>query len=147
MQVSVKTTFTEAKGAVDASFKRIQRQTTVTGLFREIRALATYMQRLEAISPIRAVWHYDMETVEAMDVSRHPRLQRMKRQVIAEILSAADAAQPSYYTANPVGVPFRRRVDAATPILNSFMENAMRVSRKNSQLAVAKRKRIFRGRR
>lgn len=147
MQVSVKTTFTEAKGAVDASFKRIQRQTTVSGLFREIRTLARYMKALEAISPIRAVWHYDMETVEAMDVSRHPRLQTMKRQVIAEMLSAADAAQPAYYTANPVGMPFRRRVDAATPILNTFMKNAMRVSRKNSQLAVAKRKRIFRDRR
>ena len=144
MQVSVRTTFTEAKGAVDNSFRRIQKQTTVSGLFREIRALARYMQALEAISPIRAEWHYDAETVEAMDVSRHPKLEAMKRQVIREMLSAADSALPSYYTANPVGIPFKRRVDAASPLLDSFMRNAMRVSRKNAQKAIAKRKRIYR---
>ena len=144
MQVSVKTTFTEAKGAVDASFRRIQGQTTVSGLLSEIRTLATYMQQLEAISPITAVWEYDVETVEAMDVSRHPKREAMKRQVIREMLSAADSALPSYYTANPIGMPFRRRVDAATPLLDSFMRTAVQVSRKNAQKAIAKRKRIHR---
>lgn len=137
-------TFTQAVRFLDGSFKRIGKQTTVRGLLAEVQALANYFIALEARSPIRAVWEYDLETVQSMDVSRYPRLQAMKRQVVIEMLASADAASPSYYTANPFGLPFRRRVDAALPILTTFMETAMKVSRANTQKAVSRRRRIRR---
>ena len=134
--------FEQALMFTNLSFKRITSQTRVDALFAEIRRFANYMIKLEARSPIRAVWEYDAETVQSMDVSKYPRLQAMQKQVVSEMLSAADAGD--YYRANPQGIPFRRRIDAATPLLDAFMTNAMRMSRKNAQKAIMKRKRIMR---
>lgn len=129
-KITTRVTFEDAKSAVSHSMRRISRQTTVKGLFAEIRALANYMIQLEKRSPIVAEWHYD--DVMAMDTSSHPQLEKMKRAVLSEMLAKADAASPSYYTASPVGKPFQRRVEAASPVLDKFMWVASRLSRKNA---------------
>jgi len=126
-------TFEEAISQTKQSFQRMSRQTTVKGLFEEVRAFAQYMIELERRSPIVAEWHY--EDVKAMDTSRHPNLRKMQTALVEEMLMAADAAKPSYYTANPVGRPFQRRVSAAQPLLEKFMWVAERTSRSNAKKA------------
>ena len=106
---------------------------TVKGLFAEVRAFADYMIALERRSPIVAEWHY--EDVKAMDTSSLPQLEKMQTALVEEMLMAADAAKPSYYTANPVGRPFQRRVSAAQPLLEKFMWVAARTSRSNAKKA------------
>jgi hypothetical protein len=123
------------------SFNRMSKQTTISGLRAEIDAFARHMFVLQSHSPILATWSYN--DVQAMDVKNHPRLERMKEQVVIELLSAGDAAGPSYYTAQPIGRPFRRRVAAATPILNTFMRVASQLSRKNAHRALKGRRTIF----
>jgi len=132
-QITSSITYSEAIGEVKQSFQRMSRTRTVKGLFAEVRAFADYMIALERRSPIVAEWHY--EDVKTMDTSRHPQLEKMKKGVVEEMLVAADAAKPAYYTANPVGRPFQRRVRAAQPVLDKFMWVATRTSRKNAQKA------------
>ena len=112
-------TFQATQSFTKQSFNRMSKQTTISGLRAEIDAFARHMFVLQSHSPIIATWIYD--DVQAMDVKNHPRLERMKEQVVIELLSAGDAAGPSYYTARPVGRPFRNRVAAATPILDTFI--------------------------
>ena len=123
------------------SFNRMSKQTTISGLKTEIDAFARHMFVLQSRSPIIATWSYD--DIQAMDVKNHPRLERMKEQVVVELLSAGDRAGPSYYTAQPIGKPFRRRVAAATPILDTFMRVASQLSRKNAHRAVKGKRTIF----
>jgi len=132
-QITSSITFEEAISQTKQSFQRMSRQTTVKGLFAEIRAFAHYMFELERRSPIVAEWHY--EDVKAMDTKRHPNLRKMQTALVEEMLMAADAAQPAYYTANPVGRPFQRRVRAAQPILEKFMWVAARTTRSNAKKA------------
>jgi hypothetical protein len=111
----------------------MSKQTTISGLRAEIDAFARHMFVLQSRSPIIATWSYN--DVQAMDVKNHPRLERMKEQVVIELLSAGDRAGPSYSTAQPIGRPFRNRVAAATPILDTFMRVASQLSRKNAHRA------------
>ena len=90
---------------------------------------------------VEGAWSYN--DVQAVDVKNHPRLERMKEQVVIEMLSAGDRAGPSYYTAQPIGRPFRNRVAAATPILDTFMRVASQLSRKNAHRALKGRRTIF----
>ena len=131
MRVNI--TFNQALAFTDKSFKRISRQTTVRGVFAEVRAFANYMIGLEKQSPIVVTWIYD--DVASMDVRGYPQLEKMQRQLLSEMLARADAAGPAYYTGNPVGKPYQRRVDAAMPLLDNFMRVARQVSRKNAQRA------------
>jgi len=133
MKISATITYSEAIGEVKQSFQRMNRTKTVKGLFAEVRAFANYMIALERRSPIIAEWHY--EDVRAMDTKGMKNLRRMQTALVEEMLVAADAAQPAYYTANPVGRPFQRRVRAAQPLLEKFMFVATRTSRKNAQKA------------
>ena len=123
------------------SFNRMSKQTTISGLRAEIEAFANRMFVLQSRSPIIAT--FGVDDVRSMNVKGHPRLEQMKEQVVVELLSAGDAAGPSYYTAQPVGRPFRRRVTAATPILDTFMRVASQLSRKNAHRALKGRRTIF----
>ena len=134
-------TFNSTQAFTKQSFNRMSKQTTISGLRTEIDAFANRMFVLQSRSPIIATWSYN--DVQAMDVKNHPRLERMKEQVVIELLSAGDAAGPSYYTAQPIGKPFRRRVAAATPILDTFMRVASQLSRKNAHRALKGRRTIF----
>ena len=118
-------TFQATQSFTKQSFNRMSKQTTISRLKTEIDAFARHMFVLQSRSPIIATWIYD--DVQAMDVKNHPRLERMKEQVVIELLSAGDAAGPSYSTAQPIGRPFRNRVAAATPILNTFMRVASKL--------------------
>ena len=142
MQVKLITTFEQAKKEATASVARIQKQTTVTGLLREVRALASLMIRLEARSPIKAEFQYDVKDVQAMDVSKHPRLQKMQKEVVREMLAEADNGD--YYRGKPFLLPREHRIRRATPLLDVFMRQALAVSRGNQKRAVARRTRIFR---
>ena len=63
MRVNV--TYSQAIDFTDRAFKRMSRQTTVKGLFAEVRAFANYMLNLQ--SSLHVVqWHY--EDVQGMDV-------------------------------------------------------------------------------
>ena len=75
-----------------------------------------------------------------MDVSGFPQLEKMKQALVSEMLARADAAEPAYYRATPVGRPFRRRVKAALPLLDTFMRNATRVKRKHQRLVMRSRR-------
>ena len=134
-------TFEATQTFTKQSFNRMAKQTTISGLKTEIDAFARHMFVLQSHSPIIATWIYD--DVQAMDVKNHPRLERMKEQVVIELLSAGDRAGPSYYTAQPIGKPFRRRVAAATPILDTFMRVASQLSRKNAHRAIRGKRTIF----
>ena len=134
-------TFQATLSFTKQSFSRMEKQTTIAGLIAEIEAFASYMMRLQKRSPI--VVEFQLNDVQAMDVRGHPRLERMKEQVVIELLSASDAAGPSYYTAQPIGRPFRNRVAAATPILNTFMRVATQLSRRNAHRALKGRRTIF----
>ena len=123
------------------SFNRMSKQTTISGLRAEIDAFARHMFVLQSRSPIIAT--FGVDDVRSMNVKGHPRLERMKEQVVIELLSAGDAAGPSYYTAQPIGRPFRNRVAAATPILDTFMRLASQLSRKNAHRALKGRRTIF----
>ena len=94
------------------------------------------MLNLQKQSPIVVQWHY--EDVQGMDVRGYPQLEKMQRQLLSEMLARADAAGPAYYTSSPVGKPFQRRIDAAQPLLDTFMRTARQISRKNSQLIYKK---------
>ena len=134
-------TFNSTQAFTKQSFNRMSKQTTISGLKAEIDAFANRMFVLQSRSPIIATWSYN--DVQAMDVKNHPRLERMKEQVVIELLSAGDRAGPSYYTAQPIGKPFRRRVAAATPILDTFMRVASQLSRRNAHRALRGRRTIF----
>ena len=67
----------------------------------------------------------------------------MKEQVVIEMLAAGDKAGPSYYTTQPLGRPFRRRVAAATPILDTYVRVASQLSRKNAKRVLKGRRTIF----
>ena len=134
-------TFEATQSFTKQSFNRMAKQTTISGLRAEIDAFARHMFVLQSRSPIIATWSYN--DVQAMDVKNHPRLERMKEQVVIELLSAGDAAGPSYYTAQPIGRPFRNRVAAATPILDTFMRIATQLSRKNAHRALKGKRTIF----
>ena len=127
-------TFNSTQAFTKQSFNRMSKQTTISGLKTEIDAFARHMFVLQSRSPIIATWSYN--DVQAMDVKNHPRLERMKEQVVIELLSAGDRAGPSYYTAQPIGRPFRNRVAAATHILDTFMRVASQLSRKNAHRAI-----------
>ena len=134
-------TFQATQSFTKQSFNRMSKQTTISGLRAEIDAFANRMFVLQSRSPIIATWSYN--DVQAMDVKNHPRLERMKEQVVIELLSSGDRAGPSYYTAQPLGKPFRNRVAAATPILDTFMRVASQISRKNAHRALKGRRTIF----
>ena len=134
-------TFNSTQAFTKQSFNRMSKQTTIFGLKAEIDAFANRMFVLQSRSPIIATWSYN--DVQSMDVASHPRLQRMKEQIVIEMLAAGDAAGPSYYTSQPLGKPFRNRVTAATPILNNFMRVASQISRKNAHRAIRGRRTIF----
>ena len=134
-------TFNSTQAFTKQSFNRMSKQTTISGLKTEIDAFARHMFVLQSRSPIIATWSYD--DIQSMDVKNHPRLERMKEQVVVELLSAGDRAGPSYYTAQPIGRPFRNRVAAATPILDTFMRVASQLSRKNAHRALKGRRTIF----
>ena len=134
-------TFEATQSFTKQSFNRMAKQTTISGLIAEIDAFARHMFVLQSHSPIIATWIYD--DVQAMDVKNHPRLELMKEQVVIELLSAGDRAGPSYYTAQPIGKPFRRRVAAATPILDKFMRLASQLSRKNAHRSIRGKRTIF----
>ena len=134
-------TFQATQSFTKQSFNRMSKQTTISGLRSEIDAFARHMFVLQSRSPIIATWSYD--DVQAMDVKNHPRLERMKEQVVIELLSAGDRAGPSYYTAQPIGRPFRNRVAAATPILDTFMRIASQLSRRNAHRALKGKQTIF----
>ena len=123
------------------SFSRMSKQTTISGLRSEIDAFARHMFVLQSRSPIIAT--FGVDDVRSMDVKGHPRLERMKEQVVVELLSAGDRAGPSYYTAQPIGRPFRNRVAAATPILDTFMRVASQLSKKNAHRAIRGKRTIF----
>ena len=108
MRVNV--TYSQAIDFTDRAFKRMSRQTTVKGLFAEVRAFANFMLNLQKQSPIVVQWHY--EDVQGMDVRGYPQLEKMQRQLLSEMLARADAAQP---------------------LLDTFMRTARQISRKNSQ--------------
>ena len=134
-------TFQATQSFTKQSFNRMSKQTTISGLRAEIDAFARHMFVLQSRSPIIAT--FGVDDVRSMDVRGHPRLERMKEQVVVELLSAGDRAGPSYYTAQPVGKPFRRRVAAATPILDTFMRVASQLSRKNAHRAIRGKRTIF----
>ena len=134
-------TFQATQSFTKQSFNRMSQQTTISGLRAEIYALARHMFVLQSRSPIIAT--FGVDDVRSMDVRGHPRLERMKEQVVIELLSAGDRAGPSYYTAQPIGKPFRRRVAAATPILDTFMRVASQLSRKNAHRAIRGKRTIF----
>ena len=134
-------TFNSTQAFTKQSFNRMSKQTTISGLKAEIDAFANRMFVLQSRSPIIATWSYN--DVQAMDVKNHPRLERMKEQIVIEMLAAGDAAGPSYYTSQPLGKPFRNRVAAATPILNTFMRIATQLSRRNAHRAIRGRRTIF----
>ena len=134
-------TFEATQSFTKQSFNRMAKQTTISGLRAEIDAFARHIFVLQSHSPIIATWIYD--DVQAMDVKNHPRLELMKEQLVIELLSAGDRAGPSYYTAQPIGKPFRRRVAAATPILDTFMRVASQLSRKNAHRAIRGKRTIF----
>ena len=134
-------TFQATQSFTKQSFNRMAKQTTISGLKAEIEAFANRMFVLQSRSPIIAT--FGVDDVRSMNVKGHPRLEQMKEQVVVELLSAGDAAGPSYYTAQPVGRPFRRRVTAATPILDTFMRVASQLSRKNAHRALKGRRTIF----
>ena len=134
-------TFEATQSFTKQSFNRMAKQTTISGLRAEIDAFARHMFVLQSRSPIIATWSYN--DVQAMDVKNYPRLKLMKEQVVIELLSAGDRAGPSYYTSQPIGKPFRRRVAAATPILDTFMRVASQLSRKNAHRALKGRRTIF----
>ena len=134
-------TFQATQSFTKQSFNRMSKQTTISGLKTEIDAFARHMFVLQSRSPIIATWSYN--DIQSMDVKNHPRLERMKEQVVIELLSAGDRAGPSYYTAQPIGRPFRNRVAAATPILDTFMRVASQLSRKNSHRAIRGKRTIF----
>ena len=79
-----------------------------------------------------------------MDVSGYPQLEKMQRQLLSEMLARADAAGPAYYATSPVGKPFQRRMDAAQPLLDTFMRTARQISRKNAQRAFKRGNKIRR---
>ena len=134
-------TFQATQSFTKQSFNRMSKQTTISGLRAEIDAFARHMFVLQSRSPIIATWSYD--DIQSMDVKNHPRLERMKEQVVVELLSAGDRAGPSYYTAQPIGRPFRNRVAAATPILDTFMRIASQLSRRNAHRALKGKQTIF----
>ena len=134
-------TFQATQSFTKQSFNRMSKQTTISGLRAEIDAFARHMFVLQSRSPIIATWSYN--DVQAMDVKNHPRLERMKEQVVIELLSAGDRAGPSYYTAQPIGRPFRNRVAAATPILDTFMRIASQLSRRNAHRAIRGKRTIL----
>ena len=134
-------TFQATQSFTKQSFSRMSKQTTISGLKAEIEAFANRMFVLQSRSPIIAT--FGVDDVRSMDVRGHPRLERMKEQVVIELLSAGDRAGPSYYTAQPIGRPFRNRVAAATPILDTFMRVASQLSRKNAHRALKGRRTIF----
>ena len=140
MRINV--TYSQAIDFTDRAFKRMSRQTTVKGLFAEVRAFANYMLNLQKQSPIVVQWHY--EDVQGMDVRGYPQLEKMQRQLLLEMLARADAAGPAYYTSSPVGKPFQRRIDAAQPLLDTFMRTARQISRKNAQRAFKRGNKITR---
>ena len=107
MRINV--TYSQAIDFTDRAFKRMSRQTTVKGLFAEVRAFANYMLNLQKQSPIVVQWHY--EDVQGMDVRGYPQLEKMQRQLLSEMLARADAAGPAYYTSSPVGKPFQQRIE------------------------------------
>ena len=133
--------FQSTQSFTKQSFNRMAKQTTISGLHSEIEAFANRMFVLQSRSPIIAT--FGVDDVRSMNVKGHPRLERMKEQVVIELLSAGDAAGPSYYTARPVGRPFRNRVAAATPILDTFMRIASQLSRRNAHRAIRGRRIIF----
>ena len=134
-------TFNSTQSFTKQSFNRMSKQTTISGLRAEIDAFANRMFVLQARSPITATWAAN--DVQSMDVRGHPRLERMKEQIVIEMLAAGDAAGPSYYNASPVGRPFRRRVAAATLILDTFMRIATQLSKRNAHRALCGRRTIF----
>jgi hypothetical protein len=134
-------TFQATQSFTKQSFNRMSKQTTISGLKAEIEAFANRMFVLQSRSPIIAT--FGVDDVRSMNVKGHPRLERMKEQVVIELLSAGDAAGPSYYTAQPIGRPFRNRVAAATPILDTFIRVASQLSRKNAHRAIRGRRTIF----
>jgi hypothetical protein len=134
-------TFQATQSFTKQSFNRMSKQTTISGLKAEIEAFANRMFVLQSRSPIIAT--FGVDDVRSMNVKGHPRLERMKEQVVIELLSAGDRAGPSYYTAQPIGRPFRRRVAAATPILDTFMRVASQLSRKNAHRAIRGKRTIF----
>ena len=134
-------TFQATQSFTKQSFNRMSQQTTMSGLRQEIEAFARHMFVLQSRSPIIAT--FGVDDVRSMDVRGHPRLERMKEQVVIELLSAGDAAGPSYYTAQPIGRPFRNRVAAATPILDTFMRVASQLSRRNAHRALKGRRTVF----
>ena len=127
-------TYEQTVSYVDRSLKRMSKQRTVKGLFAEIRAFLNYMIALERRGPIVVRWQY--EDVQAMDVRGYPQLEKMQREVLSEMLARADAAGPSYYNAPPVGKPCQRRIDAALPLLDTFIRTARHLRRKNAQRAL-----------
>ena len=140
MRINV--TYSQAIDFTARAFKRMSRQTTVKGLFAEVRAFANYMLNLQKQSPIVVQWHY--EDVQGMDVSGYPALEKMQRQLLSEMLARADAAGPAYYATSPVGKPFQRRMDAAQPLLDTFMRTARQISHKNAQGAFKRGNKITR---
>lgn len=112
------------------SFNRMSKQTTISGLKTEVDLFANHMEMLQLNSPITATWTY--EGMRGMDVNGHPRLEKLREGIATEMLIAGDAAGPSYYTAQPIGRPFRRRVKAASPFLTAYMRVASQLSRKNA---------------
>ena len=134
-------TFQATQSFTKQSFNRMAKQTTISGLKAEIEAFANRMFVLQSRSPIIAT--FGVDDVRSMNVKGHPRLERMKEQVVIELLSAGDAAGPSYYTAQPIGRPFRNRVAAATPILDTFIKVATQLSRKNAHRAIRGRRIIY----
>ena len=140
MRIDLDITFKEAKTHTLNSLKRISKQTTVRGLFAEVRAFANYMIALEKRSPIVATF-VDIDELAAIDVSAHPRLNRMKQELVEELLARGDAGGRSYYTANPKGSPFKSRVVAAPPALDAFLRIASLTSRKANRRALRSRRR------
>ena len=134
-------TFQATQSFTKQSFNRMSKQTTISGLRAEIDAFARHMFVLQSRSPIIAT--FGVDDIRSMNVKGHPRLERMKEQVVVELLSAGDRAGPSYYTAQPIGRPFRNRVAAATPILDTFMRVASQLSRKNAHRALKGKRTIF----
>ena len=134
-------TFQATQSFTKQSFNRMSKQTTISGLRQEIDAFARHMFVLQSRSPIIAT--FGVDDIKSMDVKGHPRLERMKEQVVVELLSAGVAAGPSYYTAQPIGRPFRNRVTAATPILDTFMRVASQLSRRNAHRALKGKRTIF----
>ena len=81
--------FQSTQSFTKQSFNRMAKQTTISGLKAEIEAFANRMFVLQSRSPIIAT--FGVDDARSMDVRGHPRLERMKEQVVVELLSAGDA--------------------------------------------------------